>query len=207
VRARRLKPVYLALAVTFGVVQAPGAGAREPSEESVALRAYSGLGSWVDLYNERPWKQPAAVVDEMASRGVQTIYLETSSYKFGRGIVHPEAVGTYIDRAHAYGMSVVAWYVPSFKSIERDYRRSLAAIGYVSPTGQTFDSFALDIEVTVVGDVAERNERTRRLSRAIRSAVGEDYPLGAIVPIPSALSTGRSSRTARWARSTTCSCR
>lgn len=164
----------------------PGATSRaqSPPEESVVARAYSGLGSWVDLYNKRPWKHPDQVVAEMASRGVQTIYLETSSYKFRKAIVHPEAVGTYIDLAHEYGMSVVAWYVPSFKPVDRDYRRSLAAIGYVSPTGQTFDSFALDIEVTVVGDVAERNARTRRLSRAIRSAVGDDYPLAAIVPDP-----------------------
>ena len=158
--------------------------AQAESEDHLAVRAYSGLGSWVDLYNKRPWKHPDQVVAEMASRGVQTIYLETSSYKFRKAIVHPEAVGTYIDLAHDYGMSVVAWYVPSFKPVERDYRRSLAAIGYVSPTGQTFDSFALDIEVTVVGDVKERNERTRRLSRSIRAAVGDDYPLGAIVPDP-----------------------
>lgn len=160
------------------------AGAQEPGDGDLAVRAYSGLGSWVDLYDERPWAQPDEVVAEMAARGVQTIYLETSSYKFRKAIVHPEAVGAYIDTAHEYGMTVVAWYLPSFKPVSRDYRRSLAAIGYASPTGQTFDSFALDIEATVVADVDERNERAVKLARTVREAVGEEYPLAAIVPDP-----------------------
>jgi hypothetical protein len=158
--------------------------ANAPSAAAAAPRAYGGLGSWVDLYNKGPWKHPDRVVEEMAEHGVQTIYLETSSYKFKKAIVHPNAVGDYIDLAHASGMTVVAWYVPSFKPVSRDLRRATAAIGYVSPGGGTFDSFALDMEATVVQDVAARNARARRLSRAIRTRAGDDYPLGAIVPDP-----------------------
>jgi hypothetical protein len=182
--SRRIAITIVATAVSLIAGTGGPARAESGSDEPVDVRAYSGLGSWVDLYNKRPWKHPEAVVAEMAADGVQTIYLETSSYKFRKSIVHPDAVGRYLDAAHENGMTVVAWYVPSFKPVERDYRRSVAAIGYVSPGGQTFDSFALDIEVTVVGDVRERNARTRRLSRAIRGAVGDDYPLGAIVPDP-----------------------
>lgn len=186
-RARRLLVIVGLTCLLAAVIAGPLANvatAQTEAEENLHVRAYSGLGSWVDLYNERPWEQPEEVVAEMASHGVQTIYLETSSYKFRRAIVHPEAVGAYIDLAHEYGMTVVAWYVPSFKPVDRDLRRSLAAIQYVSPTGQTFDSFALDIEVTVVADVERRNERTRRLSQSIRDAVGDEYPLAAIVPDP-----------------------
>jgi hypothetical protein len=45
----------------------------------------------------------------------------------------------------------------------------------------------LDIEATVVRDIAVRNERTRRLSRQIREHVGPGYTLGAIVPEAGAL--------------------
>jgi hypothetical protein len=182
VRVERAVLVFIAVA-SLAVADVERASPAQAGTELEA-RAYSGLGSWVDLYNKRPWRHPDRVVDEMASRGVQTIYLETSSYKFREGIVHPDAVGDYIEHAHANGMTVVAWYVPSFKRVSRDYRRSIAAITYASPTGQTFDSFALDIEATVVADVDERNERTTRLARALRDAVGDDYPLGAIVPDP-----------------------
>jgi hypothetical protein len=190
IRSRIVSTFIVVTLMTWFLCLSAGSGgvmsrASIPGEKNAEdIRAYSGLGSWVDLYNKRPWRQPEQVVAEMASRGVQTIYLETSSYRFRKAIVHRDAVGTYIDLAHEYGMSVVAWYVPSFKPVERDYRRAMAAIGFVSPSGQTFDSFALDIEVTVVGDVQERNARTRRLSRAIRSATGDDYPLAAIVPDP-----------------------
>jgi hypothetical protein len=61
-------------------------------------------------------------------------------------------------------------------------RRSLAAIGFTTPAGGRFDSFALDIESNVVHSIATRNRRAVELSRRIRSAVGPGYPLGAIVP-------------------------
>jgi hypothetical protein len=184
-----MKRAALALALlTAAVLVAPGAppvsaGPQSPSARE-ALASYSGFGTWIDLYNERTWKHPEHVVDEMVTRGVQTLYLETSSYKFKKAIVHPNATGDFIDLAHANGMLVVAWYVPSFKPLKRDLRRVIAAIEYVSPGAGRFDSFALDIEATVVSDVDERNARVRRLSRAIREYTGSAYPLGAIVPNP-----------------------
>jgi hypothetical protein len=186
-----MKPRALAIVAAVAIalsVAGPGAmeataGPQSPSARE-ALAPYSGLGTWVDLYNKRTWKHPERVVDEMATRGVQTLYLETSSYKFKKAIVHPNAVGDFLDLAHANGMTVVAWYVPSFKPLKRDLRRVVAAIDYVSPGAGRFDSFALDIEATVVQDVEERNARVRRLSRSIRSYAGAAYPLAAIVPNP-----------------------
>ncbi|HEY7874575.1 MAG TPA: hypothetical protein VIG64_05580 [Actinomycetota bacterium] len=175
--SRSTRVVATALIAACALSAAPAAGA-------VPSHAYTGLGSWVDLYNKRPWKHPDRVVAELTQRGVQTLYLETSSYKFKTAIVHPNAVGEYIDLAHDNGMTVVAWYVPSFKPVARDLRRVRAAIDYVSPGGGSFDSFALDIEATVVQDVTERNARTRKLSRAIRRYAGDGYALGAIVPDP-----------------------
>lgn len=170
-----------ALPPSSSLAAAPGP--RGP--QAAALRLpYSGLGTWVDLYNAGPWKHPERVVEKMVTKGAQTLFLETSSYKFKKAIVHPTAVGEFLDLAHANGITVVAWYVPSFKPVKRDLRRFRATAGFVSPQAGAFDSFALDIEATVVQDVGERNHRVRRLSRLIRRNAGSSYSLGAIVPDP-----------------------
>ena len=182
-----MKPIVvlvLAGALSLGAPAAPAIAAPQAPAAPAALAPYSGLGTWADLYNEKMWKHPGRVVEAMADRGVQTLYLETSSYKFKRAIVHPKATGKFLDLAHGAGMTVVAWYVPAFKPLKRDLRRVVAAIDFVSPGAGRFDSFALDIEATVVQDVAERNDRARRLSRAIRNYAGDAYPLGAIIPNP-----------------------
>jgi hypothetical protein len=90
----------------------------------------------------------------------------------------------FVDAAHADGLQIVAWYLPSFGSSGRDLRRSLAAIRFRSADGSRFDSFALDIEASVVKSVPLRNRRLLALSSRLRAAVGASYPLGAIIPSP-----------------------
>ena len=79
---------------------------------------------------------------------------------------------------------MVAWYLPSFASPSRDLRRSLAAIRFATPDGQRFDSFALDIESSIVRSVPLRNAHLLALGRRLRAAAGPDYALGAIIPSP-----------------------
>ncbi len=146
------------------------------------LEIYRGLGTWIDVYG--PWKHVQRQVRKMQSNGVRTLYLETSSFKQPRAILYPGAVGRYIEAAHAAGIEVVAWYNPSFRRLRRDWRRVKRAISFRSPGGQRFDSFALDIEATVVKDIDRRNRRMLRLSDRIRDFVGPSYTLGAIIPDP-----------------------
>jgi hypothetical protein len=79
---------------------------------------------------------------------------------------------------------VVAWYLPSFLYPAQDTRRALAAIRFRSPKGERFDSFALDIEASLVKSVPLRSKRLVQLSARLRAAVGHRYPLGAIIPSP-----------------------
>jgi hypothetical protein len=67
-------------------------------------------------------------------------------------------------------MAIVAWYVPSFANPARDQRRSLAAIRFRTAGGERFDSFALDIESSVVKAAGLRNARLLQLSRQLRAA-------------------------------------
>jgi hypothetical protein len=161
---------------------AEGAGAA--AERPAALDVYRGLGSWVDIYDASALADPEGTVAAMGARGVRTLYIETSNFRRGRPFVHREELERFVDAAHARGMAVVAWYLPGLAQPDLDLRRSLLAIGFRTPSGQRFDSFALDIESPEVANPFTRTARLRDLSEAIREAVGEDYPLGAIVPSP-----------------------
>lgn len=120
----------------------------------------------------------------MARDRVRTLYIETGNYKRRVDLMRPRAQGRFIDDAHAAGLRVVAWYLPSFASPAQDERRALAAIRFRSPRGERFDGFALDIEATVVRRVRLRDQRLVQLSARLRSAVGPHYALGAITPSP-----------------------
>jgi hypothetical protein len=172
----------LAVMAAAALAQPAAADARK-----APLVAYRGLGSWVDIYEARAWNDPAAAVADMAKHGVRTLYIETANFRISTALYRPAALNVFIEQAHARGMYVVAWYLPSFTDLDRDLRRSKAAIDYRTPGGQRFDSFALDIEDRSVKPASLRIARLTTLSRQIRAAVGTGYPLGGIIPSPIAL--------------------
>jgi hypothetical protein len=158
-----------------------------PARTGVAppsLEAYRGLATWVDLFEARAWRRPGRAVADMAARGVRTLFLETSNYSQRRTVVNRPAVGRFIEAAHDRDMAVVAWYLPGFVDPGRDLRRSMAAIRFRTPNGERFDSFALDIEASVVDPPSRRTRRLLSLSRRIRTRAGAGYTLGAIIPSP-----------------------
>jgi len=176
-RPQRALILTLALAVLLALASQAGAAPRK-------IAPYAGLGTWVDIYDKPAFRSPKQTVAAIAARGVETIYLETSNYSQKVAIMRPAATGALLDAAHAAGLEVVAWYLPSFTKVKRDLSRSLAAIDFRSTTGERFDSFALDIESALVASPALRNTRLLTISRKIRAEAGRAYPLGAIIPSP-----------------------
>jgi hypothetical protein len=164
--------------VLASVLVAPAAGARQVSP---SLAPYAGLGTWLDIYATSYWDNPAQQVAAMARDGVKTLYLQTGNY--GQQANRSE-LGRFVDAAHAHGLRIVAWYLPSFAHPEQDARRSLQAIRFRSAHGERFDSFALDIEASIVASEPLRNKRLISLSSRLRRAVGPTYALGAIIPSP-----------------------
>lgn len=160
------------------------AGAGSARRGSAHLAAYRGLATWVDLYDPRSWAQPETTVDAMAQRGVRTLFLETGNYSHAARVHEPALTARFIEEAHADGMRIVAWYLPDLAHPRHDFRRSLGAIRFHTPDGERFDSFALDIESSVVRDVQLRNTRLLSLARRLRAAAGRSYALGAIIPSP-----------------------
>lgn len=118
----------------------------------------------------------------MARDGVRTLYLQTGNYGQQVDLVRRAALGRFVDAAHAAGLRVVAWYLPSLTDPAQDARRALAAIRFRTDRGERFDSFALDIEASLVPSIRLRNARLIHLSARLRGAVGSRYALGAIVP-------------------------
>jgi len=165
--------------VLSAVILAPGAGASRPARDR---SAYAGLGTWLDIYATASWAHPQQDVAAMARDGVRTLYLQTGNYSQQVDLVRRAALGRFVDAAHADGLRVVAWYLPSLADPAQDTRRALAAIRFSTPRGEHFDSFALDIEASIVPSIRLRNSRLLSLSARLRAAVGRRYALGAIVP-------------------------
>jgi hypothetical protein len=149
---------------------------------------FAGLGTWVDIYSTAEWADPEAAVAAMARDGVRTLYLETGNYSHRAPVFRRYKAGRFIDAAHAAGLQIVAWYLPSFAHIKRDKRNALAAIRFKSASGEHFDGFALDIEATQVRPLSLRDHRLLFLSTRIRLSVRRNYPLGAITPSPVGMS-------------------
>lgn len=172
---------------TTSTVPVPS-GPRSSAPVGPSLDAYRGLGSWVDIYDDRAWANPVTAVRDMAHHGVRTLYLETGNSSQPTTIFKPASQRLFIQQAHARHMKVVAWYLPEMKSLSKDYARVSAAIKLKTSDGQKFDSFALDIESGAVTPQSVRNARLTTLSTKIRTLVGPSYPLGAIIPSPVGLS-------------------
>ena len=157
----------------------PVGAARETSRPS----PYSGLGTWVDVYDwsrefsgGRPVVGPADV-DAMAAAGVQTLFIQTAKAEDAGDLVDPDLLITIVDRARARGLRVVGWYAPTLVDEAADLRRLLAAASL------GVDGVAVDIEVRDVGDVTLRNQRLISLSRGLRRAL-PGQRLGAVVMPP-----------------------
>ncbi len=176
-----MKLVVAFLLATAVLALSPAGGATAQPETA---EVYGGVGSWVDIFAGQAWRNPKAVVGVLRSNGVSTLYVETSNYSQSRDIVYPTAIGHFVEAAHAAGLSVVAWYLPSLVRPALDARRALDAIRFRSARGQAFDSFALDIEASVVRNVELRNARLIALAKSLRKSVPAGYPLAAIVPSP-----------------------
>jgi hypothetical protein len=172
--------------VVFGPVTPP-----PPRNISV----YRGLGTWVDAYDFSPQYQPNGAppaitpdsMDDLAAAGVKTLYLQAAKddTRSPGDLVNPEILGPMLNRAHARGIKVVAWYLPKFYDLDSDMRRFLAMRDFRA-SGEGFDGIGNDIEWTKdVPNHAERNLRLIELSRRLREAVGS-AALSAI-PLPPVL--------------------
>ena len=167
------------LVCVLAAVAAHASAARAPR-----LAAYSGTGTWISIYDRVAWRTPERVVARLRARHIHTLYLQTSNDRQRTAIRRPAGVGRFLDAAHAAGIRVVGWYLPSFTDNRRDLSRILAGAAFRSANGQSFDSFALDVESTKIRSIPQRTRRALQLVAAVRRALPKPYVLGAITIDP-----------------------
>jgi hypothetical protein len=163
-----------------GVLTRIDGGPPDPPPGSWTMVVHEGLGAWVDAYDwtvelggEEPPVGPREI-EAMADLGVQTVYLQTSHGRSTADVMEPERLDELIDAAHANGMHVVAWYLPTLVDVEADLRRLETAAAL------RVDGLGVDIESTAVDDVAERNRRLVDLSTRLRGSLPPGRPVAAI---------------------------
>jgi hypothetical protein len=152
------------------------------------LRAYHGLGTWVDGWDysrELAGSNPsvtAGSIPAMKSLGVATLYLQAAreDSRTPNQLMSPDRLGAILQAAHNAGIRVVAWYLPKFANPSRDWWHVSGMLSF-SYKGHRFDSIGIDIEDTAV-PVKTRNDRLVALTRLTRSKTTR--PLSAIILPP-----------------------
>ena len=178
---RGLRLVLACAAVLAAAVPAGAPAARSP----LLAQTYGGLGTWIDIFDARAWRNPEAAVRTMDRNGARILFLQTASSRPGPAVFRPDRTVRFLRAAHARGIRVIAWYLPPWRRPAYETRRALGAVRFYRD-GERFDGFALDIE-TAEGSPADASLRNRRLlamSRRLREVGGSLYPLGAITPSP-----------------------
>lgn len=141
---------------------------------------FRGFGAWIDVYDwsaEFTGGKPTVGVPEinrMADLGVQTLYVQAAHHKSPNRIVDIKLLRPIIDHAHARGMKVISWYLPTLTDTVRDLDRLIA----VSQLG--VQGVAVDIESRNVTDPTERTKRLIDLSIAFRQRM-PGFPISACV--------------------------
>jgi hypothetical protein len=141
---------------------------------------FSGLGTWVDIYDGGVYTAPEATAARIAARGVDTVWVETANYRSSADVVNATRLARFVDALHASGVNVVGWYLPGHVNPALDTRRALAMLSFRTPAGGAFDGIALDIESTKLANVGLRSRRAVALAQRVRQAA-PDVPL-AIIP-------------------------
>jgi hypothetical protein len=162
------------------VIVCTGAAASAPAAKQADAAVFSGLGTWVDIYDGPVFGAPVQTAARIAARGVQTVWVETSNDGASADVVRPAQLGRFVDALHADGVRVVAWYLPGHVKPGLDVRRALAMLTFTTASGEAFDGVALDIESTKLKNVGLRSGRAVALARRVRQEAG-DTPL-AIIP-------------------------
>jgi hypothetical protein len=173
-----VRVTVVAAAVTLALLAAGSAPARRMADEP-----FSGLATWVDIYDGPVYADPEGTAARIAARGVRTVFAETANYGASADVVKAPALGRFVDALHERDIAVVAWYLPGLDKPGRDLRRTRAMLSFRTPAGDAFDAVALDVEATVEKRVAVRTLRLVNLTRTLKTEAG-GTPVAAITLPP-----------------------
>jgi hypothetical protein len=172
------------VAATAPPVTAPSVAvaAGTPTRVVGDIGPYAGLGTWVDVYDWSHYHDTTPTVgpdqvDQMADEGVQTLFIQTAKHDTPDLIAERDLLDPILARAHARGIRVVAWYLPTLEDLDNDLNRLVASANL------DVDGLAVDIESRKIADANDRSNRLVDLSTRLRAAL-PGRAIGAIVMPP-----------------------
>ena len=141
-----------------------------------------GMGMWLYVPEEIEGGSVDALVARARQVGLNHVYVRTGSSR--GGFYAQDYMNELLPKAHAAGIRVYGWDFPYLDDVDADIDRAVAAITYTTPSGDRMDGFAADIETASEGTNLTA-EGASAYSQRLRTAVGDAYPLVAVVPRPS----------------------
>ena len=134
-----------------------------------------GKGVWLNIWNYPA--NPEIFCEQLKAKGIDTIYLQISRSNTP-AIKDPVKLNKIISSAHLRNIKVIGWSYSFLKNPISDAQKFIQAVFYKTPTGDSLDGMAADIEEVT-------NARSiEQFAKVIRKAVGPKYPLIAITFSP-----------------------
>ncbi len=180
---------FLPVALLLALCVASGTAAESTARAS-GPDVFSGLGTWIDVYDGSLVRAPVATANRVAARGVRTVWIETSNDRSSTDVVGAPALGRLIDALHERGIAVVGWMLPGHDDQARDVRRARAMLRFRSESGEAFDGVAVDVESLREKNVKRRTTRMLALLSVLDRESG-DVPVAAITYPPRAFERHR----------------
>src|SRR6516162_2023271 len=134
-----------------------------------------GPGVWLNMWNYPA--DPEAYCLKLHASGIRNLFVQTSRSNTD-SICNPAGLGSLLDTAHRYKMRVIAWSFAELSNPNADAGKLIAAARFVSPNGQRVDAVAPNLEKDLSAP------KVQAYSQALRDALGESYPMIAVVYSP-----------------------
>ena len=134
-----------------------------------------GKGIWVNIWNYPV--NPDMYCEYLKSKGIDTIYLQISRSNTP-AIKDPVKLNKIIKSAHSRDIKVIGWTYSFLRDPISDAQKFIQAVFYKTQDGDSLDGMATDLEEIT------NSKSIETFAKAIRKAVGNDYPLIAITFSP-----------------------
>lgn len=135
-----------------------------------------GPGVWANIWNY-PQGDIDAYCANLRNHGVRNVFIQTSRSNTP-AIAHPEDLGKLIEACHRHKIRVIAWAYLELADPIADADKMLAAAKFRSPSGESIDAIAPDLEKNL------KDDRISKFSQRLRDELGAHYPLIAVVYSP-----------------------
>jgi hypothetical protein len=134
-----------------------------------------GPGVWLNMWNYPA--DPESYCLKLHASGIRNLFIQTSRSNTD-SICNPSGLASLLETAHRYKMRVIAWSFAELKNPTQDAAKLIAAARFLSPKGDRVDAIAPNLEKDLSAN------KVQAYSQSLRDALGESYPMIAVVYSP-----------------------